>query len=68
MDRVESQIDDPGAVGREVLEFVDVGGVPDVGAADHDVGEVLPEALATDLPDAFGVDVLAVFGVALPAA
>ena len=34
--RVDGGVDDPGAVGRAVLQLVDVRGVPDVRAADHD--------------------------------
>ena len=34
--RVDGGVDDPGPVGREVLQLVDVRGVPDVRAADHD--------------------------------
>ena len=33
---VDRGVDDPGPVGREVLQLVDVRGVPDVRAADHD--------------------------------
>ena len=41
MHRVDGGVDDPGAVGRAVLQLVDVRGVPDVRAADHDEVAVL---------------------------